>query len=395
MKIAMVTPEHLSWGGVGSYVMQLAKNLPSDFEVHLLCLENDGVAPPEDDRIIVHHLGRAKDTFISNNQFQFALGRSFRELNDRYHFDLVHSNHAQMADLLMKLFGSDVPSVTTVHSTIDTQRMGSKSAGLSLSQLETSERMTYLLLPLLRTLERLYMKKCTSLIFVSEFIRNICVQSFGVGENSKIIHNGIDTSMFEPKELSECIERFPMLEGLDNIVLFSGRMIALKGIPTAIKAQRAMAKSDVYFVYAGNGACEQWENMARKAGLDRSRCIFLGPVSYHDMPYLYPLASVFMLPSYSESLPLTILESMSSGTPVVATSVGGVPEIIDSHRDGILVPPRDHEALADAILTILSDDRFARSLCIRAHDKVQSKFSASVMAKRTSEVYLNALENCS
>lgn len=395
VRIAMVTPEHLSWGGVGSYVMQLARNLPSDFEVHLLCLKNDRTTPALDDRITVHHLGRSRDAFMSNNQFQLALWRSFRELNDAHRFDLVHSNHAQMADLLLKVLGTEVPSVTTVHSTIDSQRMGTRAAGLPLGKLESSERMTYLLLPLLRTAERIYMRKSSSFIFVSEFIREMCVRCFGIGEGSRVIHNGIDTTMFGPKDLSECIERFPMLEGLENIVLFSGRMIALKGIPTAIRAQRALGRPDVHFVYAGNGSYEQWEGMARQAGLDRSRCIFLGPVSYDDMPYLYPLASAFILPSYSESLPLTILEAMSAGTPVIASSVGGVPEIIADHRDGVLVPPMDHNALAEAISKVLSDHRFARSLCMRARDKVQTEFSASVMARRTAEVYRSTLEECS
>ena len=395
MRIAMVTPEHLSWGGVGSYVMQLAKNLPSDFDVHLLCLRNDEVKVQEESRVTVHHLGRARDTFMSNNQFQLALWRSFRELNDACDFDLVHSNHAQMADLLLKVLGSDVPSVTTVHSTIGSQRMGTKAAQLPLGQLESSERMTLLLLPFLRTAEKLYMRKSSSFIFVSEFIRDWCVRSFGVGEGCKVIHNGIDTQMFGPKDLSECTDRFPMLEGLENIVLFSGRMIALKGIPTAIRAQRAMRDLNAHFVYAGNGPAEQWEQMARKAGLDRSRCIFLGPVPYDKMPYLYPLASAFILPSYSESFPLTVLEAMSSGTPVIASAVGGVPEMIADHRDGLLVPSNDHMALAEAITSVLSDHCFARSLCMRARDKVQAEFSASVMARRTAEVYRSTLEECS
>ena len=395
MRIAMVTPEHLSWGGVGSYVMHLAKNLPSDFEVHLLCLRNDGANPTEDDRVTVHHLGRARDTFMSNNQFQLALWRSFRELNDAHRFDLVHSNHAQMADLLLKVLGSEVPSVTTVHSTIGSQRMGTKAARLPISKLDASERMTLLLLPFLRTVEKVYMSKCSSLIFVSEFIREWCVRSFGVGEDCRVIHNGIDTFMFGPKDLSDCTARFPMLEGLENIVLFSGRMIALKGIATAIRAQRAMRGTNAHFVYAGNGSAEQWEEMARKGGLDSSRCMFLGPVPYDKMPFLYPLASAFILPSYSESLPLTVLEAMSAGTPVIASSVGGVPEIIADHRDGLLVPPMDHMALAEAITSVLSDHRFARSLCMRARDKVQAEFSASVMAKRTAEVYRSTLEECS
>jgi len=333
---------------------------------------------------------------MSNNQFQLALWRSFKELNDAHSFDLVHSNHAQMADLLLKLLGSDVPSVTTVHSTIGSQRMGTKASKMPIGQLDSSERMTYLLLPFLSTAERLYMRRCSSLIYVSEFIRDWCVRSFGIDCSSRVIHNGIDTTMFGPRDISECHRRFPQLEGMENIVLFSGRMIALKGIQTALEAQKMLDPAlKAHFVFAGNGSTDQWEEVARQAGLDRSRCVFLGPVPYPEMPYLYPLASAFILPSYSESFPLTVLEAMASGTPVIASEVGGVPEMITDRHNGLLVPPKDPRALTGAVSAVLSDHRFARSLVIRARDRVQDEFSATVMAKRTAEVYRSTLEECS
>jgi len=392
----MVTPEFLSWGGVGSYVMQLSKNLPSDYEVHVLCLGGEDGSDKDVGNVHVHSLGTAKDTFMYNNQFQLSLWRSFRDLQEAHGFDLVHANHAQMADIMLKLLGEEVPSVTTVHSTIGSQRQGTKMSRLPLNQLERSERMTFFLLPFLRAAERMYMNRCSSLIFVSEFIRDWCVERFGVDCPSQVIHNGIDTEMFSSKDLGECGERFPALQGKENIVLFSGRMIALKGIVTAIQAQAMLDPAlKAHFVFAGNGDTGQWELLARSAGLPPERCTFLGSVKYEDMPYLYPLASAFILPSYSESFPLTILEAMASGVPVVATQVGGVPEMITPGRDGLLVPPRDARALSDAIGTVLSDPLFARQMCLSARTKVLEEFSAAVMAKRTAEVYTSTVEGWS
>jgi glycosyltransferase involved in cell wall biosynthesis len=392
MRVAMVTPEFLSWGGIGSYAVQLAKNLSPDHEVHVICLGKGGQAPKADN-ITVHTLGTAKDTFMYNNQFQISLWRSFSQLNDAYHFDLLHANHAQMADIMFKVLGEKVPSVTTVHSTIGSQRMGTREAALPLSKLENSERMTLLLLPILKTLERVYMSRCSSLIYVSDFIREWCQERLGVNCPSKVIHNGIDTSMFSPKSVDECLERFPSLRGVENIVLFSGRMIALKGIPTALKAATMVDPAlKPTFVFAGNGNSDQWKAMAADLGLPPERCRFIGPVAYHQMPYLYPLASAFMLPSYSESFPLTLLESMACGTPVVASRVGGVPEMIEHGSTGMLVPPKDAEALAESLNTVLGDHRLARSLCMRARDKVLEEFSAQVMAQRTAEVYKETVD---
>jgi glycosyltransferase involved in cell wall biosynthesis len=392
MRVAMVTPEFLSWGGVGSYVLQLANNLSPEHEVHVICLGKEGKVP-QVDNVTIHTLGTAKDTFMYNNQFQISLWRSFRQLNDAYHFDLLHSNHAQMADIMFKFLGEDVPSVTTVHSTIGSQRMGTRSSELPVRQLEKSERMTFFLLPLLSTAERMYMKRCSSLIFVSEFIRDWCQDRLGVNCPSRVIHNGIDTNMFSAKPIDQCLSHFPALEGVENIVLFSGRMIALKGISTALKAAALMDRTlRPTFVFAGNGDLEQWKLMASRLGLSEKRCRFIGPVAYDQMPYLYPLASTFMLPSYSESFPMTILEAMASGTPVIASSVGGVAEMISTGSTGLLVPPRDAGALAEGISTILSDNRLARSMCVRARDKVTDEFSATVMAQRTAEVYKATLE---
>ena len=78
MKIAMVTPEFLSWGGIGSYTMQLAKHLPSEFEMHLICLNGD----QDNCSLSVHSLGDAQDTFFCNGQFQYRLWRSFKRLQE-------------------------------------------------------------------------------------------------------------------------------------------------------------------------------------------------------------------------------------------------------------------------------------------------------------------------
>ena len=390
----MVTPEYLNWGGVGSYVIQLAKNLPSEYEVHLICLgpKNETISP-EVSNIHIHTIGTAKDTFLYNNQFQISLWRSFKDLRSRYGFDILHANHAQMSDLLLKVLGDEIPSLTTVHSTIGSQRLGTKNSEIPISNLEMSEKMTYLLLPFLLTAERMYMHHCSSVIYVSEYIRQWCQRSFGMDCHNKVIHNGIDTDMFHPRDESTCLEKFPELQGVDNIVLFSGRMIALKGIGIAIKACSLMNKDlDAHFVFAGNGSSEQWKRMTRELGISSSRCTFLDPVPYHDMPYLYPLASVFMLPSHSESFPLTLLEAMASGIPVVASSVGGVPEMIDASRDGLLVPPNDPKALCGSISSILRDKGLAGSLSTHAKEKVQKEFSARSMAIRTAEMYKETVE---
>lgn len=387
MKIAMITPEFLSWGGIGSYTMQLAKHLPPEFEMHLICLNGNTSSCDID----VHSLGESKDTFFCNGQFQYKLWRSFKKLQDENKFDLVHANHAQMPDILMKLSRNNVPSITTVHSTIGSQRLGTKNSAAPVERLEKSERMTYALFPLLSATEKFYLKRSPNLIFVSEYIRAWCVDRIGIGIGSEVIPNGIDTNIFSHRDYSEAIRHFPQLDGIENIILFSGRMIALKGIETAILAKREL-DDRTCFVFAGSGDSSKWLSYAHSIGLDDKGCVFLGPVNYEEMPYLYSLASAFILPSFSESFPLTVLEAMSCGVPVIASNVGGVPEIVQNEKDAILINSGDSGELSRAISRVLINDNLVNSIKINARNKVLDKFNVETMAKNTANAYIKVIE---
>ncbi len=395
MKVAIVTPEFLpNWGGIGTYAAQLAKHLPSDFDVHVISLSRGGKderlepMPGITDRITLHTLGKARDTFLYNSQFQVNLLRSFRSLRAKHQFDLLHANHAQMPDVFLKLLGEDVPSITTVHTTIISQRAGTKKADLGLRNIERSEKMTYLLFPALSMVEREYLNRCRNIIFVSDYIRKLFERTFGPPEHSRIIHNGVDTSVFRPRSREECLEHFPMLDGLENIILFSGRMIALKGLDTAIAAfSRILRDFDANLVMAGVGNFDPWRRMLAENGVPESRYVYLSQVPYHEMPYLYPLASTFILPSYSESFPMTILEAMSSGLAVVASRVGGIPEMISDQRNGVLFEPGNPLALAEGVMRILSDDVYADRISKNARNRALDEFSAVRMAVTTSEAY--------
>jgi glycosyltransferase involved in cell wall biosynthesis len=110
------------------------------------------------------------------------------------------------------------------------------------------------------------------------------------------------------------------------------------------------------------------------------------------MPYLYNLADAFVLPSYSESFPMTVLEAMSCKLPVIATDVGGIPEMIDSNRNGLLFQPGNPKGLSASLHKVLGDRKFAARLGENARAKVCSELSATKMASSTAEMYRKVLE---
>jgi glycosyltransferase involved in cell wall biosynthesis len=120
---------------------------------------------------------------------------------------------------------------------------------------------------------------------------------------------------------------------------------------------------------------------------------FLDYVNSDDLKKYYASCNLFVGPSLYESFGLIYLEAMSFGKPVIGCGVGGVPEVVDDGYTGILVPPEDYEALAGAIVGLLSDNRKLSEMGINARALVENKFSREIMAKRTLDLYESVIKN--
>jgi glycosyltransferase involved in cell wall biosynthesis len=143
------------------------------------------------------------------------------------------------------------------------------------------------------------------------------------------------------------------------------------------------AHPDVRFVVAGDGELrDELEELARPLG---NRFELLG--ARDDVPDLLASFDVFAYPSLFEGLCLGVIEAQAAGVPVVATPVGGIPENVVDGETGLLVPPRDPEALARAILRVLDDPQLARAMAERARPRVLERYSRERMIDRTLALY--------
>lgn len=186
-------------------------------------------------------------------------------------------------------------------------------------------------------------------------------------------------------------------------VLFVGRITPHKGLDRLIQALPAGAELTV----AGTAGHDRhlperdyFQFLRRLAAGRRVR--FLGAVSEDELPLLYRQAAVMVLPSvdrtcYGRSVPiaellgLCVLEAMASGTPVIASRIGGLPEIVVDGETGFLTPPGDIESLQDRLSTVLSDGRLARSLGDRARVHATERFTWDACARRCQSAYQRAL----
>lgn len=190
-----------------------------------------------------------------------------------------------------------------------------------------------------------------------------------------VIPHGVDISKFRPSPVENCY------------ILFVGKLRYYKGLDYLIKAmQRAKTK----LLIIGTGKEERrLKKMAVELGM-QSKVAFLGSVGEHKLPEYYQGCSVFVLPSIcrSEAFGIVQLEAMACGKPVVSTKLDtGLPWVNKHDVTGFIVPPRNTQALADAINRLL-DDRILREKFGRnGRERVKNEFSKEMMLKRTGEVY--------
>ncbi|HUN62528.1 MAG TPA: glycosyltransferase [Candidatus Sulfotelmatobacter sp.] len=190
-----------------------------------------------------------------------------------------------------------------------------------------------------------------------------------------LVHNGIDFERFSSAH-ADRKQILPMLEGPEKLFLTVANMhSAVKGHFELIDAAKSVVAShpEARFVLVGDGTeRENIENSAKQTAV-HSFFLFLG--QRHDIPDLLSCCDVFVLPSRAEGLPNSILEAMAAGLPVVATSVGGIPEIIEDQITGILVPPQDPDALAGALLKMLGNHGLAGEIATAGRRRARERFS--------------------
>jgi glycosyltransferase involved in cell wall biosynthesis len=167
------------------------------------------------------------------------------------------------------------------------------------------------------------------------------------------------------------------LEG--PVVAFAGRLAPQKALGVALEA--LVSVPGVVLALAGDGPDRQrLERLAAKLGIDE-RARFLGNVSREGVLRLFRAADASLLSSSWENFPHTVVEALAVGTPVIATAVGGIPEVVTEGKNGLLVPPRDPDALADAIRRFFADDGLRERLGAAAASSVAGYREEVVFAR--------------
>jgi glycosyltransferase involved in cell wall biosynthesis len=241
--------------------------------------------------------------------------------------------------------------------------------------------------------ERTLARRTDALIAVSESVRDDLL-SLGIGTPPKwrVIPVGVELDAFMGELPDATSARadlaLPVVGPLVGIV---GRLAPVKDLDTFLAAAALIGhkRPDVSFVVAGDGELRgSVEQRARELLGDRVR--FLGWVE--DLPKLYAALDVVVLTSRNEGTPMSLIEAGAAGRPVVATAVGGVPEVVQDGRTGWLVPGGDADAVAARVLELVEDPGSARAFSEAARKLVVVRFSAARMVADHATLYEELLE---
>ncbi len=213
-------------------------------------------------------------------------------------------------------------------------------------------------------------------------------------EKIKVIYNGIHTNRFFrfEKKSSELADKHGIPLG-GCIIGSVGNIRPVKGFDSMVEVAIRLCKSnsDVYFVHAGEGAGRAiLEDSCKTAGIE-NQFKFLG--NQECIPELLSLLDIYMQPSRSEGFSNSILEAMASGLPVVATRVGGNPEIIDHLITGYLVEPDDVGGMVDCLAQLVREEKLRQAMGKAGREKVKYNFDIACMAGHYERYYHELLES--
>ena len=219
-----------------------------------------------------------------------------------------------------------------------------------------------------------------------------------------VIRNGVDVARYGTRSDGAALRQEFALPARAPLVVMLARLNPKKGIECFLEAAARVHQQcpDACFLAVGEAYMRgdgeyRVDPVYRRKLQDRVLELGLGGCfrftgMREDVPEILAAASVSVLPSYSEGVSNTLLESMAAGVPVVATRVGGTPEVIEDQQHGLLAPPGDAQAIADSICAVLRNPFLAARLGSQGQERVTREFSFDVVVRRTQDMYFELLD---
>jgi len=400
LKIAVLTkefPPHI-YGGAGVHIAYLTRELArldqGEHDIHVWCFGDQDESDANRKVTGIRPLSLGSDSAIEHPLFLDTLARNVAMLGEVTQADLIHCHtwYTHLAGCLLKPM-LQVPLVLTTHS-LEPRRPWKKD------QLGSAYHAG-------RWLEKTAYQNADGVIAVSEFMKADVRALYDVPEEKiEVIHNGIDDRRYRPRRNPKTVAAYG-IDASRPYILMVSRLTRQKGIPYFLEAVRQL-NADVQIVLCASVSDTRefmQEISYTVSGLRRQtgrKIIWITQtVPPEDLAVLYTHADIFVCPSIYEPFGIINLEAMACGTPVVASAVGGIPEVVVDGKTGRLVPfepvdgdhPEPQEPqqfardLAKHIDSLLAFPEARRTMGQEARRRIETHFSWKVVAEKTLNFY--------
>ena len=205
-------------------------------------------------------------------------------------------------------------------------------------------------------------------------------------KNFHVVHCGVDPETFVPAPA-------PVAKGDDLRIITVGRLVAAKGFPILLQACAFLAKEKISWrleVVGDGEMMRELRDMAGALGIS-DQVKFSGPVSPDEVSFRLQQADLMVLPSFQEGVPVVLMEAMAKEIPVISTTVAGIPELIESGKEGLLVHPGSVELLAEALKDLARDSARRRRFGKAGRQKVIAEFAIAGTCARMKDLFTSYL----
>ncbi len=371
-KVCFISPEY--WplsGGTGAYVYYLSNELMKNgYRIQIVTGSNQTQDVKVNPQLDVSFLKIPKIPIVKSFMLAASSSRKLQSIHAAAQVDVTHAQLPLTPNFAVPPnFGKAL--VCTVHSTWKGEAEAIR--GEPYSRLNANEQFLVSFNGFLRFFEEGMLKRARKIIAVSRFTKWELTNYYKIPERKiRVIHNGVDVNKFKPAADKRRAKQELGFNPDDLAIVSVGRLYARKGLFTLIESMPAVIKRypTAKFIISGKGQSDEIHKLtayAQHLGV-KNNIVFTGYYPDKKLPKLYQAADVFAFSTFYEHHPFAVLEALSTGLPIVTTTVGGIPETITSGKNGFLVGTFKPKAFSEKILYLLDHPAFAMEMGANIED---------------------------